>query len=81
MAARRGPPGRTENLDPGHVARYDDKEDANASVEVERLVKLGLGARSTVVDLGAGTGQFTLAVAPACASVIAVDVSPLMWIG
>ena len=67
-----------ENLDHDHVAVYDDKEDANAAAEVERLVELGLNARSTVVDLGAGTGQFTLAVAPMCRSVVAVDVSPLM---
>jgi SAM-dependent methyltransferase len=67
-----------ENLDPGHVALYDDKEDANAAAEVERLIRLGLDARSTVVDLGAGTGQFTLAVAPVCASVVAVDVSAPM---
>lgn len=67
-----------ENLDPANVALYDDKEDANAAAEVERLIDLGLDAGSTVVDLGAGTGQFTLAVAPACRSVVAVDVSPLM---
>jgi ubiquinone/menaquinone biosynthesis C-methylase UbiE len=60
------------------VALYDDKENANAAAEVERLVELGLDSRSTVVDLGAGTGQFTLAVAPVCGSVVAVDVSPLM---
>jgi SAM-dependent methyltransferase len=30
------------------------------------------------VDIGAGTGQFTLAVAAACARVVAVDVSPVM---
>ena len=67
-----------ENLDSDHVALYDEKENANAAAEVERLVELGLDARSTVVDLGAGTGQFTLAVAPVCGSVVAVDVSPLM---
>ena len=33
---------------------------------------------STVLDLGAGTGQFTLAVAPVCSRVVAVDVSPVM---
>jgi ubiquinone/menaquinone biosynthesis C-methylase UbiE len=31
-----------------------------------------------VIDVGAGTGQFTLAVASTCARVVAVDVSPLM---
>lgn len=67
-----------ENLDLEHVALYDDKEDANASTEVERLCELGLDDRSTVIDLGAGTGQFTLAVAPLCRSVVAVDVSPPM---
>lgn len=31
-----------------------------------------------VVDLGAGTGQFTAAAAPVCARLVAVDVSPVM---
>lgn len=67
-----------ENLDAGHAARYDAKEDAAAGAEVALLGDLGLGSRSLVVDLGAGTGQFTAAVAPACARVVAVDVSPVM---
>ena len=67
-----------ENLDPGHVARYDGKEDAGAPDEVALLKDLGLTRESLVVELGAGTGQFTLAVAPECARVIAVDVSPPM---
>lgn len=67
-----------ENLDVDHVARYDLKMDASADAEVEVLRTLGLGDESIVVDLGAGTGQFTLAVAPVCAQVIAVDVSPVM---
>jgi SAM-dependent methyltransferase len=67
-----------ENLDPVHVSRYDRKEDANAAREVELLKQLGLDHLSVVVDLGAGTGQFTRAVAPECARVIAVDVSPVM---
>lgn len=33
---------------------------------------------SEVVDIGAGTGQFTLVVASACARVVAVDISPVM---
>jgi SAM-dependent methyltransferase len=67
-----------ENLDETHVAHYDAKEDAGAAQEVAFLTGLGLGRESVVVDLGAGTGQFTLAAAPACARVVAVDVSPLM---
>jgi SAM-dependent methyltransferase len=67
-----------ENLDPVHVARYDTKEDASSSREVELLREVGLGRDSVVVDLGAGTGQFTIAVAAVCSRVIAVDVSPVM---
>ena len=87
-SARTGPPaglllneaasaGR-ENLDAAHVERYDGKEDAAASEEVELLCTLGLAANSMVVDLGAGTGQFTLAVATYCRRVVAIDVSPVM---
>ena len=88
LAARRSPsPGwlldevssaGRENLDVHHVARYDDKEDAKAADEVALLVHLGLDGGSQVVDLGAGTGQFALAVAPSCARVVAVDVSLVM---
>ena len=67
-----------ENLDPDHVTRYDAKEDAGAADEVTLLQRLGLLQGATVVDLGAGTGQFTVAVAPHCARVVAVDVSPVM---
>jgi SAM-dependent methyltransferase len=67
-----------ENRDPAHVDRYDAKEDAGAAGEVALLLAAGLPARPTVVDLGAGTGQFTLAVAEHAARVVAVDVSPEM---
>lgn len=67
-----------ENLDADHVARYDAKEDASAAAEVALLREHGLTRASLVVELGAGTGQFTAEVAPACARVIAVDVSPVM---
>jgi FkbM family methyltransferase len=67
-----------ENLDAGHVSRYDAKEDAGADGEVRLLQGLGLGAGTHLVDLGAGTGQFTLAAARVCARVVAVDVSPVM---
>ncbi len=67
-----------ENLDVGHVRRYDSKEDAGAAGEVALLQRLGLDADAVVVDLGVGTGQFTLAVAPHVARVVAVDISPPM---
>jgi ubiquinone/menaquinone biosynthesis C-methylase UbiE len=67
-----------ENLDAGHVAHYDEKEDAGAEKEVALLRDLGLGPASHVVEIGAGTGQFSVAVAPECERVVAVDVSPLM---
>ena len=68
-----------EHFDEQHTRRYDAKEDAHAPEEVALLRKLGiLGAGSCVVDLGAGTGQFTLAAAAVCRRVVAVDVSPLM---
>lgn len=67
-----------ENLDAAHVARYDAKEDAQAAGEVALLADAGIGASSLVVELGAGTGQFATAIAPACARVIAVDLSAPM---
>ncbi|HEX2071196.1 MAG TPA: class I SAM-dependent methyltransferase [Thermoleophilaceae bacterium] len=67
-----------ENLDASHATRYDAKEDADAAAEVALLAGHGLTPESIVVELGAGTGQFTVEVARAGARVIAVDVSPVM---
>ncbi len=67
-----------ENLDAGHVARDDAKEDASARGEVELLVSLGLDQDSVLVDIGAGTGQLALPPSRRCARVVAVDVSPVM---
>lgn len=67
-----------ENLDENHVARYDRIEDADAVSEVQVLANLGLGSPSVVVEVGAGTGQFTLRAAECCARVVAVDISPPM---
>jgi ubiquinone/menaquinone biosynthesis C-methylase UbiE len=64
-----------ENLDAAHVARYDGKEDAGGEREVALLERLGMDRDSIVVDLGPGTGQFTVAAAPRCGRVVAVDVS------
>jgi ubiquinone/menaquinone biosynthesis C-methylase UbiE len=67
-----------ENLDAAHVSRYDVKENADASGELRLLRRLGLEESSTVLDMGAGTGQLSLVLAPVCARVVAVDVSPVM---
>lgn len=67
-----------ENLDSAHVARYDDKEDAEATSEVELLRSLGLDASSLVLEFGSGTGQFAVAAAPAVEHVVAIDPSPPM---
>jgi ubiquinone/menaquinone biosynthesis C-methylase UbiE len=67
-----------ENLDAGHVARYDTKEDASASDEVALLEGAGIARDAVVLEFGPGTGQFTVEIAPACARVIAVDVSAPM---
>jgi SAM-dependent methyltransferase len=67
-----------ENLDPGHVARYDRKENGHAAAELAALRAAGLSERATVVDIEAGTGQFTLAAAAFVDRVVAVDVSPAM---
>lgn len=67
-----------EHLDDGYVAGYERKAGYDGLADVEVLLELGLDAGATVVDLGAGTGVFTRAVAPHCRRVVAVDVSPAM---
>ncbi|MDX6719738.1 MAG: hypothetical protein QOJ63_1992 [Solirubrobacteraceae bacterium] len=79
MVARRARHAGREHFDEQHARRYDAKMDAHAAEEVCLLQEAGvLESTSCVVDVGAGSGQFTLAVAPACKRVVAVDVSPLM---
>jgi SAM-dependent methyltransferase len=67
-----------EHLDPSYVATYDAKSGVDPTADLDLLRTLGLGANSTLVDLGAGTGLFALAAAPYCRRVVAVDVSPAM---
>jgi SAM-dependent methyltransferase len=68
-----------EHFDEQHARRYDAKMDAQAAEEIALLQAAGvLGPRSSVVELGTGTGQFALAAAEVCARVVAVDVSPVM---
>ena len=67
-----------EHLDPAYVSGYDAKSQVDPGPDIDALVSLGLERGSTVVDLGAGTGVFTLAAAATGATVIAVDVAAPM---
>ena len=67
-----------EHLDDAYVAGYEAKSHYDPAPDVDVLREHGLDRHSTVVDLGAGTGVFAIAVAPHCGRVIAVDVSPAM---
>lgn len=67
-----------EHLDAGYVAGYDAKAQVDPGEDVATLVELGLGKDSVLVDLGAGTGVFSMAAAQTGAAVVAVDVSPQM---
>ena len=67
-----------EHLDPAYVTTYDRKSATDPTEDLTILRSLGLDEESVVVDLGAGTGTFALAVAPLCRRVVAVDVSPAM---
>jgi SAM-dependent methyltransferase len=64
-----------EHLDARYVVTYDEKSPTDWSEDVAVFRSLGIGATSTVVDLGAGTGAFAQAIAPYVARVVAVDVS------
>jgi SAM-dependent methyltransferase len=71
-----------EHLDREFVVAYDRKQgtapDEAAAEDLVILRSYGVGARSTVVDLGAGTGRFVATIAPHVGRVIAVDVSAPM---
>ncbi len=68
-----------EHLDAGFVAEYDRKQGyPDPGADIAAFAARGLDGTSVVVDLGAGTGQFTVAAARRFGRVIAVDVSPVM---
>lgn len=67
-----------EHLDPDYVAGYDAKAGFDPAEDVAILRDRGLSTHDTVIDIGAGTGLFALAVAPYAGKVIAVDPSPAM---
>ena len=67
-----------EHLDERYVSGYDRKAGSDPTEDLDVLQRHGLASDSVVVDLGAGTGGFALAVAGLCRHVVAVDVSPAM---
>jgi ubiquinone/menaquinone biosynthesis C-methylase UbiE len=68
-----------EHLDPAVVAGYERKQgDPDPAEDLAVLAAHGLDGTSTVVDLGAGTGRFSLAAARRFGQVVAVDISPAM---
>ena len=68
-----------EHLDPDFVAGYDRKQGyPDPAEDLDAFAAHGLGPASSVVDLGAGSGQFALAAARRFGHVTAVDVSPAM---
>jgi SAM-dependent methyltransferase len=68
-----------EHLDPAFVAGYERKQGyPDPAEDLAVLAAHGLDEASTVVDLGAGTGRFSLAAAGRFGQVTAVDISPAM---
>ena len=68
-----------EHLDPVFVAGYERKQGyPDPAEDLAVLATHGLDETSTVVDLGAGTGRFSLAAARRFGQVTAVDISPAM---
>lgn len=64
--------------DGGNIVGYDRKARLDPRDDLDELRERGLGAGTTLIDFGAGTGTFALAAASICKRVIAVDVSPAM---
>jgi SAM-dependent methyltransferase len=67
-----------EHLDRGYVAGFEAKSGLAPGEELALLQAHGLGAETTVLDLGCGTGLLAGAAAPHCRRVVGVDPSPVM---
>lgn len=68
-----------EHFDPDRVAAYDRKQGyPDPAEDLDIFAAYGLGPGSSILDFGAGTGQFALAAALRFRKVIAVDVSAEM---
>jgi SAM-dependent methyltransferase len=68
----------SEHLEPEYVAVFDRKSATDWSETIRSLAELGIGAQSSIIDIGAGTGSFALAVQPHVRRLVAVDPSPAM---
>lgn len=65
--------------DVGKVELYDRNQTVSTPDKEQALVtRLGISAEHTVIDLGAGTGNFAIQASLTGASVHAVDISPTM---
>ena len=68
-----------EHLDAGFVAGYDRKQGhPDPAADIAAFEALGVGSDASVVDIGAGTGQFAIPAARRFRQVTAVDISPAM---
>jgi SAM-dependent methyltransferase len=68
-----------EHLDEGFIAGFDRKQGyPDPGADIAAFEAHGLDSLSTVVDLGAGTGQFAIPAARRFGRVIAADVSSAM---
>jgi SAM-dependent methyltransferase len=67
-----------EHLDASYVAAFDRKSAFDPEPDLAVLKAHGLGASSTLLDYGAGTGVFAIAASRICRRVVAIDVSPAM---
>jgi SAM-dependent methyltransferase len=67
-----------EHLDPEYIQGYDRKADFDPADDLTTLRDRGLGRKSSLIDLGCGTGEFAIAAAQIAGRVIAVDVSEPM---
>jgi SAM-dependent methyltransferase len=68
-----------EHLDAAFIAGYDRKQGyPDPAADLTAFAERGLDASSSVVDLGAGSGQFAIPAARRFGQVTAVDVSPAM---
>lgn len=71
-----------EHLDEEFIAGFDRKQGyPDPETDIAAFAAHGLDGASTVVDFGAGTGQFAVPAAQRFGRVIAVDVSPAMIAG